>query len=109
LRLPEKFPVDVPIRRVLKALELLGFVVVRAGNHIAMQRENADGTRTPLTLPNHSEIKGSTLRAICTQSGVTREAFLAAYEEVNHGRALGIDSSQNSSFVAWANTRFAPT
>jgi predicted RNA binding protein YcfA (HicA-like mRNA interferase family) len=80
-RLPDKFPVDAPIRRVLKALELLGFVVARVGNHIAMQRENADGTKTPLTLPNHLEIKGSTLRAICTQSGITREAFLAAYED----------------------------
>jgi hypothetical protein len=28
-------------------------VLVREGNHIAMQRENEDGTRTPLTLPNH--------------------------------------------------------
>jgi predicted RNA binding protein YcfA (HicA-like mRNA interferase family) len=79
--LPEKFPVDAPQRRVLRALESLGFVIVRAGNHIAMQRANADGTSTPLTLPNHATINGSTLRAICTQSGIARDAFLAAYEE----------------------------
>ena len=76
----DKFPVDAPQRRVLKALELLGFVIVRSGNHIAMQRENINGTRTPLTLPKHLTIKSSTLRAICTQSGITRDAFLEAYE-----------------------------
>ncbi len=59
----------------------LGFVLVREGNHIAMQRENEGGTRTPLTLPNHLTIKGSTLRTICTQSGITRDEFLTAYED----------------------------
>jgi predicted RNA binding protein YcfA (HicA-like mRNA interferase family) len=49
----DKFPVDAPLRRVLRTLAALGFVLVREGNHIAMQRENEDGTRTPLTLPNH--------------------------------------------------------
>jgi predicted RNA binding protein YcfA (HicA-like mRNA interferase family) len=77
----DKFPVDAPIRRVLRALAALGFVLVREGNHIAMQRENEDGTRTPLTLPNHLIIKGSTLRTICTQSGITRDEFLTAYED----------------------------
>lgn len=80
--MPDKFPVDVPQRHVLKTLELLGFTIVRVGNHIAMQRLNADGTLTPLTLPNHANIKGSTLRTICTQSGIAREAFLAAYDEI---------------------------
>jgi predicted RNA binding protein YcfA (HicA-like mRNA interferase family) len=77
----DKFPVDAPLRRVLRALAALGFVLVREGNHIAMQRENEDGTRTPLTLPNHLIIKGSTLRTICTQSGISRDAFLTAYED----------------------------
>jgi len=48
-----RFPVDAPIRKVVKTFELLGFNVVREGNHIAMLRENPDGTRTPLTIPNH--------------------------------------------------------
>ena len=77
-----KFPVDAPIKRVIKALEHLVFRLVRNGNHIAMLRENPDGTRTPLTLPNHRKIKGSTLRTILTQSGISREDFLAAYESV---------------------------
>lgn len=75
-----KFPVDAPLNKVLKALQLIGFVIVREGNHIAMSRKNADGTNTPLTLPNHRTIKSSTLRTICTQSGISREDFLNSYE-----------------------------
>jgi len=76
-----KFPVDAPIKKVIKALEQLGFRVVREGNHIAMVRENPDGTRTPLTMPNHSRIKSSTLRTILSQAGIARDEFLRAYEE----------------------------
>lgn len=75
-----KFPVDAPRQRVLRALERLGFRLIREREHIAMLRENADGTRTPLTMPNHPQIKGSTLRTICTQSDISREEFLRAYE-----------------------------
>ena len=75
-----KFPVDAPIREVVKALERLGFESVREGNHIAMVRENPDGSRTPLTMPNHRTIKRSTLRTILTQSGISREEFLQAYK-----------------------------
>ena len=75
-----KFPVDAPIREVVEALERLGFESVREGNHIAMVRENPDGSRTPLTMPNHRTIKRSTLRTILTQSGISREEFLQAYK-----------------------------
>jgi len=54
---------------------------VRVHEHIVMIRENADGTRTPLTLPNHHPIKGSTLRTICTQPGISRSEFLEAYNQ----------------------------
>jgi predicted RNA binding protein YcfA (HicA-like mRNA interferase family) len=75
-----KFPVDAPIQEVVKALERLGFELVREGNHIAMVRENPDGSGTPLTMPNHRTIKRSTLRTILTQSGISREEFLQAYK-----------------------------
>jgi predicted RNA binding protein YcfA (HicA-like mRNA interferase family) len=75
-----KLPVDAPVREVVKSLERLGFQLVRKGNHIAMVRENPDGTRTALTMPNHRTIKRSTLRTILTQSGISREEFLKAYE-----------------------------
>lgn len=74
-----KFPVDAPKRKVVKALEVLGFHIVREKEHISMVRENPDGTKTPLTMPNHPAIKSSTLRTICTQAGITREDFLKAY------------------------------
>jgi predicted RNA binding protein YcfA (HicA-like mRNA interferase family) len=76
-----KFPVDAPKRKVISTLELLGFRVVREAAHVAMVRDNPDGTRTTLTMPNHRRIKGSTLRAICTQAGIHRDDFLGAYEE----------------------------
>jgi hypothetical protein len=75
-----KFPVDAPLARVLRALGLLGFRIVREREHISMERSNPDGTSTPLTMPNHGRLKSSTLRTICSQAGISRDEFLQAYE-----------------------------
>lgn len=78
-----QFPVDAPKRRVVRALELLGFHIVREREHISMVRENPDGSNTPLTMPNHPKIKASTLRTICTQAGISREEFLEVYKDAS--------------------------
>ena len=77
-----KFPRDIPKNKVLKILKSIGFEIVREGNHISMLKKNQDGGNIPLTLPNHKKIKGSTLRIILNQSGVSREEFIKIFEDI---------------------------
>ena len=76
-----KFPRDAPKGKVVKALELLGFRIARLGSHISMVRENLDGSKTSLTMPNQRRIKGPTLRVICRQADISRDDFLKTYGE----------------------------
>ena len=76
-----KFPVDAPKQKVIRALEGLGFQILREKEYISMERMNPDATKTPLTMPNHPKIKSSTLRVICAQAGISRDEFLDAYQK----------------------------
>jgi hypothetical protein len=76
-----EFPADAPKERVMKVFAVLGFRIEQEKEHISMARVNPDGTTTPLTIPNYLRLKGSTLRTICTQAGVSRGEFLAAYDQ----------------------------
>lgn len=60
--------------QAVRALEHLGFVVVRQrGSHIVLRRGSAG-----CVVPNHREIKVGTLGGVLKQAGVTPEDFLAA-------------------------------
>lgn len=71
-----KLPV-VKARKLLKALEKLGFVKHhQAGSHIQMK--HADGRRT--TIPYHpsQEIRRGTIKGIIDDLRMTTEEFIAA-------------------------------
>ena len=58
----------------VRALQRLGFEVVRQkGSHIVMRR-GSSGT----VVPNHREIKVGTLSGVLRQAGVSAEEFIAA-------------------------------
>jgi len=74
-----KFPLDAPRKKVLLALERLGFTVVREHEHIALVRQNADGTRTTMTLPGHDYLNSGTLHRALAGCGISSRDFLKAY------------------------------
>ncbi len=64
-----KLPRDLAGTEIVKALQRLGFAVVRQeGSHIRMQRGS-----TRITIPNHKAIAPKTLQSIPRQAGVTIE------------------------------------
>jgi predicted RNA binding protein YcfA (HicA-like mRNA interferase family) len=58
----------------MRALQRLGFEIVRQrGSHIVMRR-GASGC----VVPNHREIKTGTLAGVLKQAGVSADEFIAA-------------------------------
>ena len=65
-----KFP-GLSGAQIVRALERLGFVVVRqSGSHIVMRR-NGQGC----VVPNHKEVKVGTVNGVLRPAGVTAEEF----------------------------------
>jgi len=62
----------------IKALQILGFVVVRQkGSHIVMKKESATKS-TGCVVPLHKELAVGTLRSIIRQADLTIEEFVNA-------------------------------
>ena len=76
-----KFPKDAPETSRRQDVGAARVPPRAQHEHISMVRDNADGTQTPLTMPNHRRIKGSTLRTICTQAGIARRDFLNVFKD----------------------------
>jgi hypothetical protein len=85
-----------------QVLESLGFRLVREHEHIAMVRDNADGTQTPLTMPNHRRIKGSTLRT--TAPRPTSPAMTSCAPIGERERRSGREDRRNRQFLTVAKT-----
>ena len=64
-------------RRVIAALERLGFVRVR-GSHVVMARSRPDVGRVVCVVPLHDEVAVGTLRGVLRQAGVSPDEFLAS-------------------------------
>ena len=57
--------------QAIRALEKLGFVVVRQrGSHVMLRRGSIG-----CVVPNHRELKTGTLAGVLTQAGVSAEQF----------------------------------
>ena len=64
---------DLPTRKVIRALESVGFTYVRTKGSHAVYR-NPEGRVT--VIPQHSVVKRGTLASILRQSGLTSAEFL---------------------------------
>jgi predicted RNA binding protein YcfA (HicA-like mRNA interferase family) len=74
-------------RRVLRALERAGFVVVRTtGSHYVLKHPDHPARR--VTLPFHNrDLKRRTLESIAEQSGLSSEEFLKLLKPGSTGRS----------------------
>jgi predicted RNA binding protein YcfA (HicA-like mRNA interferase family) len=65
---------DLPLRKVVQALEKAGFVYVRTKGSHAVYRNTDDRV---VVVPQHSTVKRGTLASILRQAGLTVAEFQA--------------------------------
>ncbi|ABB56900.1 type II toxin-antitoxin system HicA family toxin [Synechococcus elongatus] len=66
----------VSSREVIRALERLGFVLIRqTGSHVVLKKVTAEG-EIGCVVPVHRELKVGTLNSILKQAKVTIEDFI---------------------------------
>ena len=71
-----RFPADAPIRKVIRALERLGFAQVRQrGSHVVLKRQTPEG-EVGCVVPLHRELAIGTPRGILRQARVTPDEFM---------------------------------
>ena len=71
-----KLPI-LSARKVIKALNSIGFQITRqSGSHIILVKFT-DNKKLTVVVPKHDEIAKGTLLSIISQSGLTKEEFLA--------------------------------
>jgi len=73
-----KLPRDADPRKVLRALQRLGFVVdhVSGGHYVVVHLENSERRSS---IPFHGKLKTGTLRGILREVRVTLEEFLESF------------------------------
>jgi len=68
----QKVPHDVPLHKVLKMFKRFGFEIIRETPHIVMRNKNG----LSISIPNHKQLKSTTLRKIIGEAGLDRERAL---------------------------------
>lgn len=75
-----KLPV-VSGRETIRVLEKLGYTTIRQrGSHVVLRKETDDDTLGTV-VPLHDELAPGTLSGILRQAKVSRDEFLAAFNE----------------------------
>jgi len=63
-------------RKLIKILKKIGFKEVRQkGSHIFLEKDDIEGERKGLVVPNHKELDKGTLIEIIRQAGLKRNEF----------------------------------
>lgn len=71
-----KLPV-ISAAEAIRALERLGFTIVRQrGSHIVLRRGSSG-----CVVPNHRELKTGTLSGVLKQAGISPDEFVAALHD----------------------------